>query len=95
MVGLWPGALALLALAGIVASTFGALLAAAPEVDPAMLVTDPYLRHVVAFTFAQALLSTVLSVGLAVPAATSRSLPASKTRWSSRRFLPTSTANPR
>ena len=69
MVGLWPGALALLALAGIVASTFGALLAAAPEVDPAMLVTDPYLRHVVAFTFAQALLSTVLSVGLAVPVA--------------------------
>lgn len=69
MLRLWPGALVLLLLAGIVAGAFGALLSAASELDPGALVRDAYLRRVVAFTFWQALLSTALATGLAVPVA--------------------------
>ena len=69
MLRLWPGALVLLLLAGIVAGAFGALLSAAPGLDPGALVRDAYLRRVVAFTFWQALLSTALATGLAVPVA--------------------------
>ena len=69
MVGLWPGVLALLLLASIVAGAFGALLSAAPDIALGSIVDDLYLRRVVAFTFWQALLSAVLSTGLAIPVA--------------------------
>ncbi len=69
MVRLWPGVLALALLASTVAAALGALLSAAPDIDLGGLAEDRYLRRVVAFTFWQALLSTVLSAGLAIPVA--------------------------
>ena len=66
---LWPGVLALVLLASIVAGALGALLSAAPDIDLGTLADDRYLRRVVAFTFWQALLSAVLSTGLAIPVA--------------------------
>ena len=69
MVRLWPGALAMLLLASVVAAALGALLAAAPDIDLGGLVDDLYLRRVVVFTFWQALLSAAISTGLAVPVA--------------------------
>ena len=66
---LWPGTLALLLLAGTVAGALGALLAAAPDIDPGALARDHYLRRVVLFTFWQALLSAAISTGLAIPVA--------------------------
>ena len=66
---LWPGVLALALLASTVAVALGALLAAAPDIDLGGLAEDRYLRRVVAFTFWQALLSTALSAGLAIPVA--------------------------
>ena len=69
MIRLWPGALALLLLASVVAAAFAALLASAPDIEPGSLADDLYLRRVVLFTFWQALLSALLSVGLAIPVA--------------------------
>ncbi len=69
MVRLWPGALALLLLASVVAAAFGALLSAAPDIDLSGLAGDRYLRRVVVFTFSQALLSAALATGLAIPVA--------------------------
>jgi thiamine transport system permease protein len=65
----WPGALALGLLALIVGGALGALVAAAPPLDLRALLDDAYLRHVVVFTIVQALASTLLSVGLALPVA--------------------------
>ena len=69
MFRLWPGALALLLLASVVAGALGALLSAAPDIDLGTLADDVYLRRVVVFTFWQALLSAALSTGLAIPVA--------------------------
>ena len=69
IIRLWPGALALLLLASVVAGALGALLAAAPDIALGSLVDDRYLRRVVVFTFWQALLSAALSTGLAIPVA--------------------------
>ena len=69
MAGLWPGLLALLTVIGIIGGAFGALLARAPELEVAALASDVYLRRVALFTVWQALLSTLLSVGIAVPVA--------------------------
>ena len=66
---LWPGVLALAFLAIVVAGALGALLSAAPDIEVGALADDRYLRRVVAFTFWQALLSTALSTGLAIPVA--------------------------
>jgi thiamine transport system permease protein len=67
---LWlPGALALTALLLAVGSALGALLQAAPTLDILSLWQDVYLRHVIWFTCWQALLSTLLSVALAIPVA--------------------------
>lgn len=63
-----PGLIALSLLALPVVAALGALLAAAPGLDAALL-GEPYLRHVILFTVGQALASTVLSVGLAIPVA--------------------------
>ena len=66
---LWPGALALLLLASVIAGALGALLSAAPSIELGGLADDLYLRRVVVFTFWQALLSAALSTGLAIPVA--------------------------
>ena len=64
-----PGIVALTALLLAVGSALGALLRTAPALDVPSLWQDVYLRHVVWFTFWQALLSTLLSVALALPVA--------------------------
>ena len=69
MAGLLPGAVALGLLALLVGGALAALAAAAPTFAPGALWADAYLRHVVVFTIWQALLSTLLSVGAAVPVA--------------------------
>ncbi len=66
---LLAGSLALLLLGLVVGGAFGALILAAPRLEAGDLFTDPYLRHVVLFTIFQALASTILSVGLALPVA--------------------------
>jgi thiamine transport system permease protein len=62
-----PGLTALGVLLLLVGAPLVALLGTAPELDPARLWRDPYLRRVLSFTVWQATLSTLLSVGLAVP----------------------------
>jgi len=69
MIRLLPGGVALAVLAALVGGALGALLWAAPELDPGALRGDAYLRHVIGFTVWQALLSTLLSVGPAIPVA--------------------------
>ncbi|NAW56051.1 MULTISPECIES: thiamine/thiamine pyrophosphate ABC transporter permease ThiP [unclassified Vibrio] len=56
-------------IAAFVISAFAALLAAAPSLDITAVWGDPYYRYVTRFSFYQALLSTLLSVGLAIPVA--------------------------
>ncbi|MGJ3262260.1 MAG: thiamine/thiamine pyrophosphate ABC transporter permease ThiP [Salinarimonas sp.] len=58
-----PGALVALALAGLAALAFGALIAAAQD-RPSVLALDAYLRRILVFSLAQAALSTALSLGL-------------------------------
>jgi thiamine transport system permease protein len=58
------GVIAIIAV--IVTAGIGALFTEASSIQPMALWQDAYLRHVVWFTFWQALLSTVLSVGLAL-----------------------------
>lgn len=50
-------------------AAMSALLMHSPEVNLSSLWRDPYYRHITAFSFYQALLSTLLSVGLAIPVA--------------------------
>ncbi len=59
---LWPGLLAAIALTAIALTAVGALWFNAPATQWRDMVTDDYLRHVLRFTFRQALLSAVLSV---------------------------------
>jgi thiamine transport system permease protein len=68
---LLPGGLMLALLALTVGGSLAALLIAAtnPTADSTALWRDAYLRRVVWFTFWQASLSTLLSVGLALPVA--------------------------
>jgi thiamine transport system permease protein len=63
------GSLSLLLLGLLVGGAFAALVLATPRFEAKAFLADPYLRHVVLFTLAQALASTVLSVGLALPVA--------------------------
>ncbi len=63
------GVAALAFLALLIGGGLGALLAAAPRLDASGLLADKYLRHVVLFTVGQALASTLLSVGAALPVA--------------------------
>ncbi|UGA56352.1 thiamine/thiamine pyrophosphate ABC transporter permease ThiP [Vibrio sp. VB16] len=56
-----------------VTSAFGALISYAPNLDLTQIVSDPYYLHVTKFSFYQAFLSTLLSVGLAIPVAHSLS----------------------
>jgi thiamine transport system permease protein len=50
-------------------AAMSALLLYSPEASFSAIWLDPYYRHVTAFSFYQALLSTLLSVGLAIPVA--------------------------
>ncbi|MFT5653216.1 MAG: thiamine transport system permease protein [Psychromonas sp.] len=52
-----------------VAASVSALLFYSPGFNPALLWQDAYYRHVTKFSFYQAFLSTILSVGLAIPVA--------------------------
>ena len=62
------GGLCLAAIATVIAGAFAALLWTATGGEgPAATLADPYLWRVVRFTLWQATLSTLLSVGLAVP----------------------------
>lgn len=64
-----PGSLAVSAILLPIGAAIAALLFAAPLPSLSSLLNDAYLRHVLLFSFGQALLSTLLSVGLAVPIA--------------------------
>lgn len=66
---LWPGLLSATLLVGVALLAFGALWFNAPESDWRSLLQDSYLRHVIAFSFWQALLSALLSVLPAIPLA--------------------------
>ncbi len=63
--GLWVAAL----VAAFVFCALAALLWQAPQLQLSQIWGDAYYRHVTWFSFYQALLSTLLSVGLAIPVA--------------------------
>lgn len=63
--GLWVAFL----ITAFVVSTVGALLSYAPSLNVGVIWSDPYYRHVTKFSFYQAFLSTLLSVGFAIPVA--------------------------
>ncbi|AXY02020.1 thiamine/thiamine pyrophosphate ABC transporter permease ThiP [Vibrio alfacsensis] len=60
-------------IAAFVISALGALIVQAPSLNVSMIWEDPYYQHVTKFSFYQAFLSTVLSVGFAIPVAHSLS----------------------
>jgi thiamine transport system permease protein len=59
---LWPGVIASLAMLLVAALALGSLWRHAPQISGASLWQDPYLWHVIRFTFWQALLSALCSV---------------------------------
>ncbi|MDA0149924.1 thiamine/thiamine pyrophosphate ABC transporter permease ThiP [Vibrio sp. LaRot3] len=63
--GLWVAVF----IATFVICALGALIHAAPSVNVLQVWQDPYYRHVTQFSFYQSFLSTLLSVGLALPVA--------------------------
>lgn len=64
-----PGLLALIVLALMTGLPLIALIVSATEVAPLDVLTNNYFRRVIWFSFYQALLSALLSVGLAIPVA--------------------------
>ncbi|WP_394249393.1 thiamine/thiamine pyrophosphate ABC transporter permease ThiP [Vibrio profundi] len=56
-------------ISAFVISSVGALLSNAPSLDISQVWSDPYYWHVTKFSFYQAFLSTLLSVGFAIPVA--------------------------
>ncbi len=56
-------------IAAFVVSALAALLIEAPSLNLSEVWQDPYYRHVTKFSFYQSFLSTLLSVGLAIPVA--------------------------
>lgn len=56
-------------IAAFVVFAVGALFSSTPSLDLSQIWSDPYYRHITKFSFYQALLSTFLSVGLAIPVA--------------------------
>lgn len=68
---LWwlPGSAATLIILLLSLGPLAALLWQAGALAPRTLLADPYLRHVLGFSLWQALLSTLLSLGLAIPVA--------------------------
>ncbi|QXC36184.1 thiamine/thiamine pyrophosphate ABC transporter permease [Aeromonas sp. FDAARGOS 1407] len=82
---LWwlPGSAATLLILLLSLGPLAALLWQAGGLAPRTLLADPYLRHVLGFSLGQALLSTLLSLGLAIPVA--RAL--ARRRFTGRRLL--------
>ncbi|AUZ78800.1 MULTISPECIES: thiamine/thiamine pyrophosphate ABC transporter permease [Aeromonas] len=82
---LWwlPGSAATLVILLLSIGPLVALLWQAGALSPRALLGDPYLRHVLGFSLWQALLSTLLSLGLAIPVA--RAL--ARRRFRGRRLL--------
>ncbi|TFF70413.1 thiamine/thiamine pyrophosphate ABC transporter, permease protein [Aeromonas taiwanensis] len=82
---LWwlPGSAATLIILLLSLGPLAALLWQAGTLSPRTLMADPYLRHVLGFSLWQALLSTLLSLGLAIPVA--RAL--ARRRFTGRRLL--------
>ena len=68
---LWwlPGSAATFLILLLSLGPLAALLWQAGTLSPRTLLADPYLRHVLGFSLGQALLSTLLSLGLAIPVA--------------------------
>ncbi|WP_042865659.1 ABC transporter permease subunit, partial [Aeromonas piscicola] len=68
---LWwlPGSAATLLILLLSLGPLVALLWQAGSLAPRTLLADPYLRHVLGFSLGQALLSTLLSLGVAIPVA--------------------------
>ncbi|MCK6263084.1 thiamine/thiamine pyrophosphate ABC transporter permease ThiP [Vibrio sp. ZSDE26] len=64
-IGIWVA----IAIAAFVISALAALLFEAPSLELGQIWHDPYYRHVTKFSFYQALLSSLLSVGFAIPVA--------------------------
>jgi len=70
--GVWallPGALSLAVLLTLMGGALAAIFSVAPPIRPVAILQDPYIGKVVRFTLWQAILSTTLSVGLALPVA--------------------------
>ncbi|ART80220.1 thiamine/thiamine pyrophosphate ABC transporter permease [Oceanisphaera avium] len=68
--GWWlPGSISLLGMVLLTLAPITALLIQTQHHELAPLASDPYLRHLIWFSFYQALLSTLLSVLLAIPLA--------------------------
>ncbi|MFD2176435.1 thiamine/thiamine pyrophosphate ABC transporter permease [Veronia pacifica] len=65
----WPGTAAASLISLLIFAALLSLLIQAPSLDIGSLVSDAYLRHVTVFSIKQAFLSTLLSVGLAIPVA--------------------------
>ncbi len=82
---LWwlPGSAATALILLLSLGPLAALLWQAGGLAPRTLLADPYLRHVLGFSLGQALLSTLLSLGLAIPVA--RAL--ARRRFTGRRLL--------
>lgn len=82
---LWwlPGSAATLLILLLSLGPLAALLWQAGGLAPRTLLADPYLRHVLGFSLGQALLSTLLSLGVAIPVA--RAL--ARRRFTGRRLL--------
>ena len=64
-----PGLLTAGLILFFVVAAIAGLLLHSSDFDPAFLWQDPYYRHVTLFSFYQSFLSTLLSVGLAIPVA--------------------------
>lgn len=65
----WPGSLAASLVVLLIGSALWALFLHSQDLKLSALWQDAYLRHVTLFSFKQATLSVVLSVGLAIPVA--------------------------
>lgn len=68
-----PGLLVAGFIAIFIGATLGALLLHAPSLAIKEILLDPYYLHVTKFSFYQATLSTLLSIGLAIPVASALS----------------------
>ncbi|MCG6202618.1 thiamine/thiamine pyrophosphate ABC transporter permease ThiP [Psychromonas antarctica] len=69
----FPGLVAAGLILAFVIAAISALLLQSPDLNLAFIWQDPYYRHVTAFSFYQSFLSTILSIGLAIPIAHSLS----------------------
>jgi hypothetical protein len=66
---LWPGLAVLGAVGALIAAALSGMIAAAGDLNPASVLANPYYRGVIQFTLWQAALSTLLSIGFALPIA--------------------------